>query len=643
MPSTATSILDGLSTSVAVKAPCRTVATSNITLAGLQTIAGYTTVEGDRVLAIGQDNAVANGIYVASTGTWSRAKDADGNRDLVQGTRVIIRSTTIAGAEYELTSANPIVIGTTSLTFELRHGDNISHPQTEAEIDAGVTPVELTYDREFIERQGAVGDLATDNLTAINNAIAVNDHRIRSFDGEFLVSAAPTNPRGIEFEGTGAILKEDPLGGYQQLNSYADLHKYCIGKEYLYRVYQRLIVGGSSPIKAFAFGDSTVEGGNGESTAFKVQNLLPALCKYKGLQLPMTVTNRGVGGTDVSDMDALGDLANDTDLFIVKYGINDALNPLATRLDTFATTLRSKLAAIRAATFGSYDTLSIVLVGPNSTNDSPNNRDERWYEQLRGIYVQAARDYKCCYFDTYAWLKDSRGAATFWLDNPFANGIGIHPQDNMQAWIWGAVIDSMFGQSESAKWRANHLTNVSGTFDSVAAADAPTTYDYGISLARALTPDGWPEDGVVVTMRQLDGPTLQTLYPFAADRTVVLKRVADTAGGDWNLWTGQVQALTLQNSWVTFGGGYDTPKAVLGDDGIVTVTMTIKSGTTTQGTTITTLPTGMRPAATAGPFATINSSGAPSASVRVDTSGNVIAHAALDATSTSIQFSFRAA
>lgn len=128
MPSTATSILDGLSTSIAVKAPCRTVATSNITLAGLQTIDGYATTEGDRVLVVGQSDATTNGIYDASTGNWTRSKDADGNRDLVQGTRVTVRSDSANGVEYELTSANPIVIGTTALTFISRFAMNLGLP-----------------------------------------------------------------------------------------------------------------------------------------------------------------------------------------------------------------------------------------------------------------------------------------------------------------------------------------------------------------------------------------------------------------------------------------------------------------------------------------------------------------------------------
>jgi hypothetical protein len=133
MPSTATSILDGLSTSVAVKAPCRTVATSNITLSGLQTIGGVTVVADDRVLVVGQTTASENGIYLASSGAWSRATDADGNRDLVRGTLVLVTGLE-NGIGYELTTANPITIGTTSQTWERRDFDDALRGDLESTI-----------------------------------------------------------------------------------------------------------------------------------------------------------------------------------------------------------------------------------------------------------------------------------------------------------------------------------------------------------------------------------------------------------------------------------------------------------------------------------------------------------------------------
>lgn len=173
MPSTATSIIDGLSTSVAVKAPCATVALTNITLAGLQTISGYTTVADDRVLVVGQTDPVENGIYSASTGQWQRTLDADGNRDLVQGTRVLVRSSTIDGAEFELTTSNPIVIDTNALTFVLRYGTNATYDQTAGEILAGVVPTNTLYQPGNIIRYGATGDGVTDDRTAIQKAINV--------------------------------------------------------------------------------------------------------------------------------------------------------------------------------------------------------------------------------------------------------------------------------------------------------------------------------------------------------------------------------------------------------------------------------------------------------------------------------------
>jgi len=46
------------------------------TFSGLQTIDGVALAEGDRVLVKNQNNEQYNGIYVASAGTWFRAKDA---------------------------------------------------------------------------------------------------------------------------------------------------------------------------------------------------------------------------------------------------------------------------------------------------------------------------------------------------------------------------------------------------------------------------------------------------------------------------------------------------------------------------------------------------------------------------------------
>lgn len=106
----------GLASSAAFKAPCRAVATTNISLSGEQTIDGVAVVDGDRVLVNGQSDATQNGIYIVSTGDWERAPDFKDNNDAVHGTSVRVVSGDNA-AFYVLTTVDPIIIGTSNLTF----------------------------------------------------------------------------------------------------------------------------------------------------------------------------------------------------------------------------------------------------------------------------------------------------------------------------------------------------------------------------------------------------------------------------------------------------------------------------------------------------------------------------------------------
>ena len=117
MTTTQTSRLEGITTSVAIKAPCRVTSTSNITLSGLQTVDGVTVVAGDRVLVAGQTTGSENGIYEASTSAWARATDFNGARDIVSGTFIRVTDGTSNSGSYYVATANPITIGTTATTF----------------------------------------------------------------------------------------------------------------------------------------------------------------------------------------------------------------------------------------------------------------------------------------------------------------------------------------------------------------------------------------------------------------------------------------------------------------------------------------------------------------------------------------------
>ena len=124
MPSTAIDRLNGLTTSVAVKAPCRAAATTSITRSGEQTVGGVACVSGDRVLDTYA--GVNAGIYIVSTSAWTRAEDFDGNRDITSGTLIPVYNGANTFALYAVSNTGTITIGTTALTFELIGADSVA-------------------------------------------------------------------------------------------------------------------------------------------------------------------------------------------------------------------------------------------------------------------------------------------------------------------------------------------------------------------------------------------------------------------------------------------------------------------------------------------------------------------------------------
>jgi len=168
---TITDRIDGVSTSLAVKAPCQAVSNTNLTLEGEQTVNGVAVTEGDRVLVKDQDDATENGIYVVGTGAWTRAPDFDGNRDVVQGTLVLVFNAIAQGVIYQVTTADPIVIGTSEIEFALDDDPSITYPQTADEVSAGVTPVNTDYPAGHLYRYGNNTTPGTTNMTtAAQNA-----------------------------------------------------------------------------------------------------------------------------------------------------------------------------------------------------------------------------------------------------------------------------------------------------------------------------------------------------------------------------------------------------------------------------------------------------------------------------------------
>lgn len=102
-----------------IKKSVNAATTANIDLAaGPQTIDGVAVTVGQRVLVKDQTVASENGIYVVGGTTWSRATDADIDESLATGALMLVTGGTTNGMTlWALNTANPIVVGTTELTF----------------------------------------------------------------------------------------------------------------------------------------------------------------------------------------------------------------------------------------------------------------------------------------------------------------------------------------------------------------------------------------------------------------------------------------------------------------------------------------------------------------------------------------------
>jgi hypothetical protein len=121
-PSNATDIVnksyvDGVVQGYQIKQDCQVATTANITLSGLQTIDGYTTLAGDRVLVKNQATQANNGIYNASSGAWSRSADCATYASLVSAFTFVQNGTTQQNSGWACTIPVSGTLGVTAITF----------------------------------------------------------------------------------------------------------------------------------------------------------------------------------------------------------------------------------------------------------------------------------------------------------------------------------------------------------------------------------------------------------------------------------------------------------------------------------------------------------------------------------------------
>jgi hypothetical protein len=108
--------VDATAAGLSWKQPVLCATTVNITLSGLQTIDTVSVTAGARVLVKNQSNQAQNGIYVASSGAWTYAADANTYNQYISAV-VFIESGSQAGSAWYCYVQPGGTLGTTAITW----------------------------------------------------------------------------------------------------------------------------------------------------------------------------------------------------------------------------------------------------------------------------------------------------------------------------------------------------------------------------------------------------------------------------------------------------------------------------------------------------------------------------------------------
>lgn len=196
--------------------------------------------------------------------------------------------------------------------------------------------------------------------------------------------------------------------------------------------------------------------------------------------------------------------------------------------------------------------LSIIILGQTTANNnsSPHFQNEALMRNLSDIYRRVARETNCVFVDSYAIWRRAHNEAD-WQDTLVAYGnTQVHRGDAFNAALAQVLAEIILPDG---------LGSVAGlgsaSYEAIGARPIstalPLTYRYGRTLARCLTTEGFPVDGVCETVRY--GNTVVTQIAIERSSSQMYVRTcATTSGNVWTSWVpvlmGQMPANTLKGN-----------------------------------------------------------------------------------------------
>ncbi len=175
------------------KQSVRAATTGSINLSGTQTIDGVSLAVNDRILVKDQTNQSQNGIYIVSSGAWSRASDADSWSELVSA-YVWVESGTVNGDSGWLCTVDPGgTLGTTAVTWvqfsaagQIVAGEGLSKNGNTLDVNVDDQSIEIVSDilQAKLHSSGGLSKSSTGmSVNVDNTTIEISSNQLGVKDG----------------------------------------------------------------------------------------------------------------------------------------------------------------------------------------------------------------------------------------------------------------------------------------------------------------------------------------------------------------------------------------------------------------------------------------------------------------------------
>ena len=203
------------------KQSVRVVNTTNTNLTGgaPKIVDGVTLALNDRILVVGQSTASQNGLYnvsslgTGSNGTWIRTSDGNATGEISSGMIVVATEGTAYGdSEWLLTTDDPIIIGSTSLSFIQLNATIYNGTSNVAVLNNGNVSISsagtanvavISADGVYVNSNLYVSTNAviTGNLTVNGTTTTINSNTITTNDKTITVANNQSTGTGVDGAG----------------------------------------------------------------------------------------------------------------------------------------------------------------------------------------------------------------------------------------------------------------------------------------------------------------------------------------------------------------------------------------------------------------------------------------------------------